>query len=484
MSSPSSAEPSSSLPSTESDAEVRRRDLRQIVWEGSLANIFIVLTGGAFITGMALALGASDFEIGLLTALPYLAQSAQLLAPWFGERLGSRKKITLWGLLVGRQIWWLVIPLLFLGGGWRLSVFLILVALSALATTAVVPTWLAWVSDIVPERIRGRFFGARNAAIAISTLVSSILGSLALDWLRAAGREALGFAVLIGAAALAAVLAARSLFLVHDTEPSRALAVRSLGDLIKPLTDRSFRSLLRVFCAWNFAIGLSAPFFAPQMLLNLRMSFFLIGLYSSGTSLIAIALNRPWGAAIDRFGSKSVLTLCAAGIGLVPLIWLFPRADFLWLLIFEGIYSGALWAGFTLAAFTAPIDESPRRERALYLAWFAVVTGLAFFTASLIGGLAAEAMAGLALQVGPQTIVNYHVIFVLSAVLRLAAAGLMVAFKEPAQVGLPVMVQMMGYAVLKRMPLGRQILSLDANGNGGPGRTKPEQESGPGGLAH
>jgi len=57
-----------------------RCDLTRIVREGAFSNIFVVLTSGAFVTGLALMLGANDFEIGLLTALPYLAQAAQPLA--------------------------------------------------------------------------------------------------------------------------------------------------------------------------------------------------------------------------------------------------------------------------------------------------------------------------------------------------------------------------------------------------------------------
>ena len=53
------------------------RGLRLSIVEGSLSNIHITVTGGALLTGFALLLGASDFELGLLAALPFVGQLFQ-----------------------------------------------------------------------------------------------------------------------------------------------------------------------------------------------------------------------------------------------------------------------------------------------------------------------------------------------------------------------------------------------------------------------
>ncbi len=442
-----------------------RCDLSRIVREGALSNVFVVLTSGTFATGLALMLGANDFEIGLLVALPFLAQAAQPLSILLPGLAGHRKRLALWGITVGRQIWWLAIPLLFIESNWALAGFLLLVTVSATCVQIVTPVWLSWVSDIVPREIRGRFFGVRNAWIAGTTLAFSILGSLVLDWTRAGGREPLGFAMIIGAAAVAALIG--SLVLNRVSNVSQVVSMpeqaHRAGGWARPLRAPEFRRILRVFVAWYFAIGLSAPFFSPHMLLNLKMSFFLIGIYSAASAIVAVASNRLWGVWIDRFGSRSVLTFCAAGIGMIPLIWLLPRADSLWALAIECVYSGWLWAGFNLAAFTLPIDKSPQDDRTYYLAWFAAVTGLAFFTASILGGMLAESVSSFAWKVGKQTFVNYHIIFVISAVLRIASAGLMLILTEPSERRIPLMVQLMGYEVLKLLPLGRQSTPSEAD---------------------
>lgn len=438
--------------------------LSLLVWEGTYANIFIVLTGGAFLTGLAIMLGAGDFELGLLAAAPFLLQAAQLLSPFFFRDQREEKKRIGLMLAVSRFLWLLMVPLLFMEGSWRLYVLIVIVILSSLITMAATPAWLALMAGIVPERVRGRFFSRRNAAIGAITLLVTILGSVILDWSRNAGFESFGFLAVLVLAGAGAALAWRAISGIPDRRP-RELKKSHTGDLkelLIPLRDRSFRRLVIVFGAWNAAVGLSAAFFAPHMLLNLKMSFFQIGLYSSSTALVAVVSSRYWGRLIDRFGSRAVLNLCAIGIGLIPIVWLYPRAGLLWILIPEAIYSGVLWAGFNLAAFTLPLDRSPRQDRTVYLSVFAAVTGAAFFVTSVLSGVIAEQMKGWTLILSDRTMVNYHFLFLGSALFRLATAGLIMAFREPTDTRLPVVVQLMGYAVLKRLSVGRQIFPFAA----------------------
>ncbi|MFB0509862.1 MAG: MFS transporter, partial [bacterium] len=66
--------------------------LRISVIEGSFAQIHINLTGGMFLTGFALYLGANVFQIGLLAAIPALLTSFGFLSGILVNRLKARKR--------------------------------------------------------------------------------------------------------------------------------------------------------------------------------------------------------------------------------------------------------------------------------------------------------------------------------------------------------------------------------------------------------
>lgn len=455
------------LPFETHNSRVIRRRLGLFSWEGALGNIFIILSSGAFLASMALYFGANDFEIGLLGALPFLSQSAQLVAPYLIHLTGNRKALTISGFTLARQIWWLIIPLLFISANWRLEMFLVIVTLSALAGMLATPGWLSWIADIVPEKIRGRYFARRNSAIAATTVTATIMGGIILDRFKLMGNANQGFAAIIGFGCVAAIVSTILLSRLPDKKPPAKKNRYKLAEIMEPLRDKRFRHLLKVFFVWNIAIGIAAIFFAAHMLTNLKMSFTQIAMYSSSVALIAVLTNKLWGGMIDRVGSKPVLVFCAFGISAVPMIWLFPRPGFLWILIFESIYTGALWAGFNLAAFNIPIANSPAAKRTQYLAMFSVMTGLGFFIASIMGGLLAEGLSGLHWHVGPQTIVNYHVLFVISSLLRILASIFFLSFHEPGEKAVPVVVQFIGYMALKQLSVGRQLF---------PHRVKRNQE--------
>jgi MFS family permease len=193
------------------------------------------------------------------------------------------------------------------------------------------------------------------------------------------------------------------------------------------------------------------------------MNFTQISMYLSLAALTAILLNKPWGSVIDKFGCKPVIAFCSFGIVLVPLIWWLPRPGFLWIFIFEAIYSGALWTGFNLAIFNIPIVNSPKDKRIVYLAMFSVVTGLGFFIASFIGGVLAEYLGHVSWLIGKHAGVNYQILFTASAVLRFTAAFLTLRLKEPQEKRIPIMIQFMGYSILKRLSVGRQLFPWALN---------------------
>ena len=65
---------------------------RWLLTEGFLGEVFVTLTGGVFLTGLALLLGAGPVALALLSALPFLGQVGQLAAPPLERRLGSRRR--------------------------------------------------------------------------------------------------------------------------------------------------------------------------------------------------------------------------------------------------------------------------------------------------------------------------------------------------------------------------------------------------------
>jgi MFS family permease len=430
-----------------------KQSLRQILpfvtWEGVFAAVFITITGSPFLTGFALFLGANNFEIGLIGAIPFISQVSQIIAAYRIDLTGRCKAITTRSLILGRQIWWLLVPLPFIRGEWRLEYMLGIFIISSVGATMGAAGWFTWVADLVPGRLRGRYFGSRSAAIAFSTIVTFLIAGVALDFFQKNGRVDYGYAVLLSAGSIAGLVAA----IVMNRLPEKKIPIGSVvidrGYFLEPFRNAEFGKLLIFFFVWNVGTGIAGAFFAAHMLTNLQMTFTQISFYATASLIAALFSNKPWGALIDKYGSKPILAGCSLGLSVVPLIWLIPRQGYLWILGFEAIYAGILWAGFNLAAFNLPLSVSPEKNRTIYLAVFAVISGTGFFVASLIGGGLAESWKDVGIAIGPQVVVNYHILFVISATIRGLAALMAVRIKEQRAKDLPGIVKFLTARVAK-----------------------------------
>src|SRR5487761_1668058 len=162
------------------------RAMRLSIGEGALACAMGTLTGGVFLTGFALALGATSFQIGLLAAMPALANFAQLLGACLIERTGRQKRICLAALALSRALWLVVLmtPLVVWGGGgaWLVWSLIVLQAASSSLDAIGGVGWLCWIRDLVPETIRIGFRSRRNQIDTVLALSLSVVGGAFIDW--------------------------------------------------------------------------------------------------------------------------------------------------------------------------------------------------------------------------------------------------------------------------------------------------------------
>jgi len=84
--------------------------LRAVIKDGLATQTMVTLTGGVFLVAFALKLGASNLMIGLLAAIPPLAQLIQIPSIYLVEKYRIRRAITVYATASGR-IFWLVIGL-------------------------------------------------------------------------------------------------------------------------------------------------------------------------------------------------------------------------------------------------------------------------------------------------------------------------------------------------------------------------------------
>ncbi len=365
-----------------------RRSLSASTVEGMLAEVVGGCAGGTMLTAWAMHLGAGAFELSLLAALPNLAQLVRLPGAWLVERAGARR-VAIAAVATSRLVLLTLalLPLFGLSAARARALLLGVAAVSSLLSIVGNCGWTVWMGELVPERLRGRYFGRRTALATTASMASVLLASVVVDAARAAGHEEGALALLALVATLAGAATWALLLRQHaPSPPPRAHADVGLAAALGPLVDAAVRPLFVFQLVWNAALGLAAAFFTLYMLGPLGLGYSWVALHGLVSSTTRVLTAPAWGRAIDRHGARTVVAVASLALALAPLPWLLLTRARLWLLCLDPIFVGAFTAGHGLAMFDLPLRLTPRRGRAYHLAAFAMVGGLAFAAAAALGG--------------------------------------------------------------------------------------------------
>jgi MFS family permease len=306
--------------------------------------------------------------------------------------------------------------------------------------------WVSWMSDLVPKRVRGRYFGYRTALCTLGGALASAAAGALLDVARGHQRTGEALATLQILGAVSGLTTTWLMLRQHEPRCEARRVPLAWGPLIAPFRDPSVRGLMLYLVVWNAAVGVAGSFFALYSLRTLHMSYTLVALHGTAVAVVRMLVAPLWGRLLDRLGARPVLLACSFGIGSIPLIWLFPTADFLWPLLGDVLLAGVLWSGHALAIFNLPLAVAPRKERPFYLAAFSMLTGVAFTIATLLGGLLADCLPDRFVLAGHE-FADLQVVFVLSGLLRFGAAFAGLRIEEPASQGVGAL-----WAALRRAP--------------------------------
>ena len=232
------------------------RTMRLSILEGGFSMLFINWTQGSVLTGYALFLGATPFELGLIASVPLLGQVLAPLIAWLAGRAGRRKSLTIATAVLGRVIWTVaaLLPAIAPPDS-RAGLLIVTIAVSGIFLAGNGALWTAWMGDVVPQEQRGRYFGLRGGVLGIVGMLANLGAGAFVDAVAAplSFQLVLVFAIING-------LIASSLLLTHSEPLVTAQRLPLLATFTVPFKDLNFRRFLIFASYWTFSVLIVAPF--------------------------------------------------------------------------------------------------------------------------------------------------------------------------------------------------------------------------------
>lgn len=441
------------VPSPKTTLEISKKDIRSTLKastiDGVFASVFESVTSGVILSNFLLQLGATSIEIGILSAIPMVVNLLQPLGAYIADRTTSRHWYNLWIFGLSRLMWLVLVVEIVWNRQhtdshqlleWTLATALATNLLAAFANS----NWFSWMAAVVPHRLRGRYFGFRNSAVSLITLLGVPLMGLGVSNL---GTDPIfGYGIVLFLGVLAGLISLGFQFLMVDVNPqvfgkpivgTQQCFVLTFDEPGIPsqtnflpaiLKDSNFLIFIGYLILWTFAVNLSAPFFNIYLLKDLNLDVSLVTIYNSLSAGANLLLLLFWGRLADRWGNRPLLIVVGVLMAVTPVLWLvtgnYPFTLWVWLPLLH-LLGGTTLGAIELCTKNIQMEIAPIKQPSTYFAIAAAVAGVAGALGTTAGGFLAE-VPGMSLGG----------LFALSALLRLIAILPLVLVQEPRSLSL------------------------------------------------
>lgn len=384
--------------------------------DATACNVMVGI-GETYLPAFVLALTGSQLACGLTSTVPLLmGAGVQLLTPFAIHQLRSYRR---WVVLCAVVQALSFIPLFVasLTGKFAVSDVFIVIAVYWAMGQSGGSAWNAWVEDLVPERVRARFFARRTRFVQAGIIVGFLAGGFALQFGHRAGYGLVPFALLFAGAALSRIVSANYLDSQSDVRiPARRSTPNPLRDFLAITTQGGNNRILLYILGAQLACQISGPYFTPYMLGQLKLSYLGYVTLICIAYLARVAVAPALAKIIERVGVRRMLWL--SGLAIVPLPALWDISDSFTYLAILQVYSGAVWAAYELANLLLIIESIPAAKKINILTVYNFVNALAIVGGSFIGGFLLTAFGG-----GRHA---YLIVFLISTLARAAALLMLV----------------------------------------------------------
>lgn len=369
--------------------------------------------GDNYINPFAVALGASSFQIGFLSACTQLFPAfAQLKAADITERIGSRKRVVVLSVFFQSFMLLPIAIIPYLPRAIQVNALVLFCTLYLVFASCANPPWGSLMACLVPESIRGEFFGKRGRLVGLVTVFSAFLAGYLLHLFNKPPMA--GFTVIF---LVAMVSRYTSCYLLGKMyEPPLEIREEhyfSFTDFVRRLNTGNFGKYVVFHSSFSFAVFIASPFFPVFMLRDLGFSYITYTIVTTTVPLAGIVAVGYWGRRADALGNRRVIRICSLVVSVLPALWLVSRQVY-FLLVIQAL-AGAFWAGINLCSSNFIYDSVTPEKRTRCISYFNTFNGVAICLGNLLGGF-------LATHIPPIFGYRMLTLFALSSFLRIVVS--------------------------------------------------------------
>lgn len=451
------------LPALSVRGKELRASLRIVTLGWMFGSVWMASTNGSTMINFGYLAHFNGFHWGLLASLGFAATLMQLPASYVIERTGLRKIQFMYAMTTGRLMWLLMglmpIAMLILRPEIVAIIAMALIFISGSLNSFGITAWTTWMSDLIPPRIRGRYFARRNMYTVLVQIIVTLGVGVLLDRVIVHGaiisvdtqpRLVWTLAIIFLVAGMFGamdILSFRRVREVVRTVPRQRMSLREI--FAEPLRNKRFVHYVGCWATLTFATSLSGPFFGLTCQRHLGFGNVWTNIITMVCGSVGgIISSRMWGSLVDRWGRRPTLLVGITASILTVWGWLLipPIPPLTYMVLIVTFVGGEVWTGISLAETSLRMSFTDKGGRSTYIAAAGVIIAVAGMLGGQVGGLIVYLADkfGMHVQIGPFVFISYHLVFFLSGIFRAVSLLWLVDMPDPGSRPTGQMVREMG----------------------------------------
>ncbi|MEH6954282.1 MFS transporter [Neobacillus drentensis] len=352
------------------------------IYHGMVSTIAVNLASNFFPIFAISILGASNYQVGLISSLPPLVALIMTIpAAILLNRLEQQKKTVAMSVLWARTLFALLAGVLFIGSAYQAWAFLIIVAVMNVPGTISNIGWQTLISGMIKEDRRGAFFSDRNRLLTIVGMITTLIIGIIM---KNQTDNAIAYQVLFLIAFLFGLLEVFFLMKHKETVQTKTTKQHKNSSMDWSIfKDNGYKWFLITALCFNFSWQMAWGLFNIYNVRYAHATILWISIFSVANQLVQIFTFPLWKKWADQKSTTLVLVWVAVGMATAPFLTVLS-ANLIYL-TFVSMTSGFFVSGTMLLLFNLLLEQSPQEKRTYCITTYNVLLSFVAFIAPQIG---------------------------------------------------------------------------------------------------
>lgn len=364
-----------------------KKSMDGFLWQLIAGGLVGVFSGGNFLNGFLIYLGASDELVSYLSVIPSVCG---IVLVFFGSLLQKnshpKKMVILFNYVAKSFLLCIIFVPLLVPKTVAIPIvyFMLVIGYAANAlNNLMINNWFVKAIDC---DVRGRYYSARQIVAVMLGLIFPLFAAMIVD---SAADQYHAFLILYGIAIVIAIWEVFTFKNIDDFEVDTIKEPLKIIDVFRiPLRNKKFMVFVVYMALFYLALYTSAAYKTLYMIRYLNMSYTFINIMGMISSVLQMLIfYKFWGKINDKMGGSFVMAVCIWFYALDIFLWVFATPVIGYITLPLAHMVGAVQgAGFAVGNFSYKYQLIPEKGRSIYDAFYTSIIGVVLVIGPFLGG--------------------------------------------------------------------------------------------------